>query len=217
MLKKMGIGIVMMAVILCMTTGMGMAEQSSLNGSIEEILIELQGLQEELGQWKEAEVATEDIKGRLQIARAKEEVLYKLGVQRYKLISVLIAKAEERAKEQAEINEELRTSIGSLAKRKANVADVEKLKVDVEELRVEVSLAKKMVVEAKKMAAAAQVQANQAKDEVTELAQRHEEDIAMLMAIVNDLVIRVQNLEERLGEKPVIKLKPLKPKEISVK
>ncbi len=204
MLKKIGIEIVMMAVILCMTTGMGMAEQSSLNGSIEEILSELQGLQEELVQWKEAEVAAEDIEGRLEIARAKEEVLYKLGVQRYELIGVLIAKAEERAKEQAEINEELRTSIGSL-------------KAEIEELSIEVSLAKKMVVEARKMAATAQVQANQAIEEVTELAQRHEEDIAMLRAIINDLVIRVQGLEEGLGEKPVIKLKSLKPEEISVK
>ncbi len=208
MLKKVGIGIVALAVVLCMTTGIGMAEQPSSSGSVKEILDELKILWEDFAQLKE--ITTEGIKERLEVARAKEEVLYKLALWQGKLVSELIAEAsvritritkvEKQVEEQAKINKELQASI-------------EELKDKVKSLENEVSLAKKI-------AAAAQIRADQAIAEIGDLkkeAQQTEEDIAMLMVKVNDLVIRVKNLEKELGEKPVIKLKSLEPKEISVK
>lgn len=208
MLKKVGIGIVALAVVLCMTTGIGMAEQPSSSGSVKEILDELKILWKDFAQLKE--ITTEGIKERLEVARAKEEVLYKLALWQGKLVSELITEAsvritritkvEEQVEEQAKINKELQASI-------------EELKDKVKSLEYEVSLAKKI-------AAAAQIRADQAIAEIGDLkkeAQQTEEDIAMLMVKVNDLVIRVKNLEKELGEKPVIKLKSLEPKEISVK
>ncbi len=207
MLKKMGIGIVVLAAVLCMTTGIGMAEQSSSSGSVKEILDELKILWEDFAQLKE--ITTEGTKERLEVARAKEEVLYKLALWQGKLVSELIAEAsvriaritkvEEQVEEQAKINKELQASI-------------KELKDKVKSLEDEVFLAKEIAV-------AAQIRANQAIKETRELAQQTEEDIAMLMVKVNDLVIRVKNLEKELGvgEKPVIKLKSLESKETSVK
>ena len=204
MLKKVGIGIVALAAVLCMTTGIGMAEQPSSSGSVKEILDELKILWEDFAQLKE--ITTEGIKERLEVARAKEEVLYKLALWQGKLVSELIAEAsvriaritkvEEQVEEQAKINKELQASI-------------EELKDKVKSLENEVSLAKEI-------AAAAQIRADQAIAEMKDFrkeAQQTEEKIAVLMATVNDLVIRVKNLEEKLGEKPVIELKTLEPKE----
>lgn len=203
MLKKVGIGVVVLAAVLCMTTGIGMAEQPSSSSSVKEILDELKILWEDFAQLKE--ITTEGIKERLEVARAKEEVLYKLALWQGKLVSELIAEAsvriaritkvEKQVEEQAKIHKELQASI-------------EELKDKVKSLENEVSLAKEI-------AAAAQIRADQAIAEMKDFrkeAQQTEEKIAILMATVNDLVIRVKNLEEKLGEKPVIKLKTLETK-----
>jgi len=218
MLKKVGIGIVALAAVLCMTTGIGMAEQPSSSGSVKEILDELKILWEDFAQLKE--ITTEGIKERLEVARAKEEVLYKLALWQGKLVSELIAEAsvriaritkvEEQVEEQAKINKELQASVEEQAKiNKELQASIEELKDKVKSLENEVSLAKEI-------AAAAQIRADQAIAEMKDFrkeAQQTEEKIAVLMATVNDLVIRVKNLEEKLGEKPVIELKTLEPKE----
>lgn len=195
MLKKMGIGIVVLAMVLCMTTGMGMATQSSLSDSSKEML--LNELKELLVPFEEMEVAAEGIGERLEIARTKEDTLYKLGKWQGELIDKLIDIIAQRIEEQAEINQGLETSI-------------EGLQAKVEELENEVSLAKKV-------AAAAQIKAERSLKETTDLARRTEEDIALLTARVNDLVIRVKNLEEKVGVGPVIKLKSLKSEETSGK
>jgi len=264
MLKKVGIGIVALAVVLCMTTGIGMAEQPSSSGSVKEILDELKILWEDFAQLKE--ITTEGIKERLEVARAKEEVLYKLALWQGKLVSELIAEAsvritritkvEEQVEEQAKINKELQASIEEQAKinkelqasieeqakidKELQASIEEQAKIDkelqasieeqakinkelqasIEELKDKVKSLENEVSLAKEIAAAAQIRADQAIAEMKDFrkeAQQTEEKIAVLMATVNDLVIRVKSLEEELGEKPVIKLKTLEPKEISVK
>jgi len=201
MLKKMGIGIVVLAAVLCMTTGIGMAEQPSSSGSVKEILAELKILWEDFVQLKE--ITTEGIKERLEVTRAKEEVLYKLALWQGKLVSELIAEASVRIARITKVEEQV--------EEQAKI--IEELKDKVKSLENEVSLAKEI-------AAAAQIRADQAIAEMKDFekeAQQTEEKIAVLMAKVNDLVIRVKGLEEKLGEEPVIKLKTLEPKETSVK
>jgi len=214
-----------------MTTSIGMAEQPSSSSSVKEILDELKILWEDFAQLKE--ITTEGIKERLEVARAKEEVLYKLALWQGELVSELIAEAsvriaritkvEKQVEEQAKISKELQASIEEQAKiSKELQASIEEqakinkeLQASVEELKDKVKSLEDEVFLAKEIATAAQIRAEQAIDEMKDFrkeAQQTEEKIAILMATVNDLVIRVKNLEEKLGEKPVIKLKTLETK-----
>jgi len=185
MWKRKGMGIVLAILFLGALTAN--AEVAKSDSSLEAIKNELRRLQKEYTQLNETIINTKDIsiETRLEAAKFKEEVLYRLGLWRGKLAEGLITTIEareiaRRAQEQLEINKRLQASI--------------------EELKTEVSLAKEM-------AASAKIQADQAIRETRELAKQTQEKTDMILAKVDEVIKRVRELEKRLGKKATIKLK----------
>ncbi len=97
-----------------------------------------------------------------------------------------------------------------LAKGLMNTIEARGLKTSIEELKVEVSLAKEM-------AASARIRADQAIKETRELARETQEKWEMMLAKVNETIIRARDLEKGLGGKKDIKFKSASPYETKAK
>jgi len=185
MWKRKGVGVVVVMLFLCALAGSaGIANNDS---SLETIKNELKSLEKGYTQLSEtiAEAKEISMETRIEAAKFKEEVLYRLGLWRGKLAEGLITTIEareiaRRAQEQLEINKKLQASM--------------------KELKTEVSLAKEM-------AASAKIQADQAIKETRELARQTQEKTDMILAKVDEVIKRVRNLEKGLGKKTSIKLK----------